>query len=747
MTQRPDAYHMEAGTNESPTSPPPLTEQEHLGALSLEISIALSGFETLDEMLKACTEALLRHTDAALARIWLPTEDNTLELHASAGPAQPDNASKRVPLSSTTGVAVNETAYTAIQRKPHLVSLLTDDANGGNHSKSPIQQWARQENITAFAGYPLLVRAQLIGVLELFTCRPLSVVASQTLSTVSNSIALGIERQRMLEERTYLLQREHKSHIEAEIARQHLHDLFMQAPAIICVLHGPQHTYELANPLYLQIIGQQDIIGKTVHETSPELGAQGYYDLLDRVYTTGEPFIGKELPAKLDRDGRFEDAYFNFVYQPTHDDEGKVDGILIHAVDVTEQVKAREALKNNQERLELAQQSGHIGTFELVLATGETIWTPELEAVYGLPPGGFEGKYENWANRVHPDDLPAVEENLRSAIAGGPPFDIEYRILWPNGAIRWIQAKGIVDCDEQGKPTRVIGVNIDITERTEAERELSRLYQSLQDLNANLEAQVIQRTEALNQINLELQRSNNELQDFAYVASHDLQEPLRKIQAFGNLLEEEYGDVVGEGKMYIERMRSAAARMRVLIDDLLAFSRVTTKAQPFVQVDLNAVAQQVVDDLGPRLEAAHGTIELGELPTIEADPQQMYQMLQNLMGNAVKFHKPDSPPVVKVSAELLPASVEPDAESKASYLLRVEDNGIGFDEKYTDRIFTVFQRLHGKDSYEGTGIGLAVVRKIVERHNGTIIAHSSPGNGATFLVTLPIQHGMREIEA
>jgi PAS domain S-box-containing protein len=560
---------------------------------------------------------------------------------------------------------------------------------------------------------------------------------------------MGIERQQMLEERTRLLQREYKAHIEVEIARQRLQDLFMQAPAIIAVLRGPQHTYELANPLYMQVVGRDDIIGKTVREASPELVEQGYVMLLDQVYKTGEPFIGKELPAKINHFGS-DKTYFSFVYQPTRSSTGEVDGILIHAMDVTEQVLAREKLKDNQERLELAQKSGHIGTFEWILAINQITWTPELEALYGLPPGGFEGKYENWASRVHPDDLLAAEENIQAAIAGGPPYDVEFRVTWPDGTRHWIQGKGNVDYNEQGEPWRMIGVNIDITERKEAELQLSELYQSLQDLNTTLEAQVVQRTEALNQSNLELQRSNGELQEFAYVASHDLQEPLRKIQAFGNLLEEEYGEAVGEGRMYIERMRNAAARMRILIDDLLTFSRVTTKAQPFVPVDLNAVAQQVVDDLGPRLESTHGTIELGALPAINADAQQMYQMLQNLLGNAVKFHKPDLPPLVTVSSEVLLASTEPDVEdleSTARCVIRIEDNGIGFDEKYTDRIFTVFQRLHGKDKYEGTGIGLAVVRKIVERHGGTIVASSSPGAGATFLVTLPIHYATKEIEA
>jgi light-regulated signal transduction histidine kinase (bacteriophytochrome) len=286
----------------------------------------------------------------------------------------------------------------------------------------------------------------------------------------------------------------------------------------------------------------------------------------------------------------------------------------------------------------------------------------------------------------------------------------------------------------------MIGVNIDITERKQAEQEVMLVNLRLQDLNTNLEAMVAARTqeleqsaEVLRQLNIELQRSNQELQDFAYVASHDLQEPLRKIQAFGNLLEEEYGAQIGEGKAYLDRMRNSAGRMRVLIEDLLTFSRVTTKAQPFSQVDLNVIMRDVIDDLSSRLQTTQGRIEvLGDLPTIEADPRQMYQMLQNLLSNALKFHRADQPPHVRVHAEL---QEQPDASKQ--YALFVEDNGIGFDEKYLDRIFTVFQRLHGRGSYEGTGIGLAVVRKIIERHGGTITASSAPGKGSTFIVTLP----------
>jgi PAS domain S-box-containing protein len=234
----------------------------------------------------------------------------------------------------------------------------------------------------------------------------------------------------------------------------------------------------------------------------------------------------------------------------------------------------------------------------------------------------------------------------------------------------------------------------------------------------------------------ELARSNRELQEFASVASHDLQEPLRKIQAFGERLETHLAERMDEAERdFLDRMRGAAQRMSTLITDLLAFSRVTSKAQPFAPVDLGAVAREVLSDLEVRIQRTGGKVELGPLPVVEADPLQMRQLLQNLIGNALKFHRPGVPPLVRLRAE--------PAETSGNCRLIVEDNGIGFDEKYLDRIFGVFQRLHGRGEYEGTGMGLAIARKISERHGGSITATSRPGAGATFLVTLPLRQPRR----
>ena len=231
---------------------------------------------------------------------------------------------------------------------------------------------------------------------------------------------------------------------------------------------------------------------------------------------------------------------------------------------------------------------------------------------------------------------------------------------------------------------------------------------------------------------VKLQESNRELEDFAHVASHDLQEPLRKIQAFGDRLKARYNDALtGDGLDYLDRMQKAAGRMQALINDLLAFSRVTTKAQPFAPVDLTAVAHEVVHDLEVRIHQTGGEVIVGPLPTIDADPLQMRQLLQNLVGNGLKFHRPDAPPRVELSG---------DASGGEAHVV-VRDNGIGFDEKYAERIFTMFERLHGRAAYDGTGIGLAICRKIAHRHGGEVRATSTPGSGARFEVTLPVRHG------
>ena len=263
--------------------------------------------------------------------------------------------------------------------------------------------------------------------------------------------------------------------------------------------------------------------------------------------------------------------------------------------------------------------------------------------------------------------------------------------------------------DSEGKVTGIRSFMVDVTQRRLAEQALQ--------------------TQAR-----ELARSNAELEQFAYVASHDLQEPLRKIQAFGDRLKIKCGPALDEdGRDYLTRMQNAANRMQTLIHDLLALSRVASRPHPFTAVNLSEVAWEVVSDLESRIEQVEGRVEIGPLPAVLADRLQISQLLQNLIGNALKFHKPGRKPVVEVRAESVTVGPFEDPGCR----LTVEDNGIGFDEKYRERSFQVFQRLHGRNEYDGSGIGLAICRKIAERHGGSITAESVPGTGSKFIVTLP----------
>ena len=295
---------------------------------------------------------------------------------------------------------------------------------------------------------------------------------------------------------------------------------------------------------------------------------------------------------------------------------------------------------------------------------------------------------------------------------------------------------------------RTIGSSGDLSARVSlpGSDELSDLAGEINRMLESLERSQDERKaaqEALAEQADRLTQSNQQLEQFAYSASHDMQEPLRKVMAFGDLLQTKRGEALDEqGRDYVRRMQDAAARMQALINDLLTFSRVTTKAQPFATVDLSDLTEGVLSDLEVAIEQSGGRVELGDMPTIEADPTQMRQLMQNLIGNGLKFHRPGEPPIVKVGVRPMngqSGQLNGDSSPNNRCEIIVDDNGIGFDEAHRERIFSLFQRLHGRSAYEGTGIGLAICRRIAERHAGSIAAASTPGEGATFVVTLPVK--------
>ena len=289
--------------------------------------------------------------------------------------------------------------------------------------------------------------------------------------------------------------------------------------------------------------------------------------------------------------------------------------------------------------------------------------------------------------------------------------------------------------------------NLDINLQTSSQDEIGQLARTFNEMAINLSKEragrfVAETNEAkITAIASKLKESNGELQEFAHIASHDLQEPLRKVTGFGSRLQDKYSDKIDErGQDYINRMMNAASRMQSLIDGLLDYSRVTTKGKAFTPVNLSTIAQEVLSDLEVRIEENGAKVTVEELPTIEADELQMRQLFQNLLGNALKFHKPGESPEIKMSCEVTDTKKGQSLSSaNASCTIITKDNGIGFDGKHSDRIFEVFQRLHGRNEYQGTGIGLSVCKKIVARHGGSISAESTAEQGATFKVTLPIK--------
>ena len=266
----------------------------------------------------------------------------------------------------------------------------------------------------------------------------------------------------------------------------------------------------------------------------------------------------------------------------------------------------------------------------------------------------------------------------------------------------------------------------------------------LGELNATLEERVAERTAVAERRAAELARSNSELEQFASVASHDLQEPLRKIRMYAERLLKRAADTLPEeAASDVTRMHDAAERMQRLIDDLLSFARVSSRRREFEPVELSALAHEVVGDLEARIRELDAEVVIDELPVVAADRAQMSQLLQNLVSNALKFHRDGVRPRVHIRAEIVegePPRFEGESANGRRCLIAVEDNGIGFEQKYAERIFSAFERLHGRSEYEGTGIGLSIARKIAWRHGGELTATSEPGRGSTFILTLPLAH-------
>jgi PAS domain S-box-containing protein len=362
---------------------------------------------------------------------------------------------------------------------------------------------------------------------------------------------------------------------------------------------------------------------------------------------------------------------------------------------------SEKVVKELNAKLDLALSNASIGVWEWDISTNAINWDERMENIFGIKPGTFEGNYDAFESFLVDEDIAHVRKGISSALDFDAPFETVYRIKLKNGDIKHINAKALVNRDHEGKPFRMTGVCFDITEMKKgAEQNLFKL-------------------------NEELLRSNKELEQFAYVASHDLQEPLRMISSFTQLLSQRYKDKLDhDADEFIQFAVEGANRMQRLINDLLEYSRVETKGKSLSETDMQNVLGHAINNLKLIINEKAALITNDELPVVLADAGQIIQLLQNLLGNSLKFC--EISPKIHISA----------VEEKEYFQFSVKDNGIGIEPQYFDRIFSIFQRLHQKEEYEGTGIGLAICRRIVERHGGKIWVESIPGIGTTFKFTL-----------
>ena len=428
-----------------------------------------------------------------------------------------------------------------------------------------------------------------------------------------------------------------------------------------------------------------------------------------RSISEGVPY---EFEHRLRRhDGQYQ--YFSARAVPVFEADGSLrEWAGIHT-EITQRRPTEQSLRDGEQRFR-----------ELADAMPQIVWGARPDGhfdYYNQRWYDFTGRPEssdgdgNWADVVHPEDREQALKFWQLAILTGDAYEIEYRLKSGNGEYRWHLTRALPVRDETKTITRWFGTCTDIDARKRTE---DRLRASTVTLTQN----------------------NRELEEFASVASHDLQEPLRKVQAFVGCLRDEQGATLNtEGIKYLDRIQNAAMRMATLVSDLLEISRMSSKGRPFIPVNLNEVVKGVLSDLETRLAQTNGRVEVSLLPTVTSDPLQMRQLFQNLIGNSLKFHRANEVPIVRVSAEILDnREITGSTRAGSSCRISVADNGIGFDEKYLEKVFTIFQRLHGRGEYEGTGIGLAICRKIVERHGGTITARSELGKGATFVAILPM---------
>ncbi|RYD58377.1 MAG: PAS domain-containing protein [Sphingobacteriales bacterium] len=518
-----------------------------------------------------------------------------------------------------------------------------------------------------------------------------------------------------------------------EESEQRVRAVVESAPFPIGVYTGAEMLIELANQSIIDVWGKgADVIGKRYTEILPELENQEIFEQLAQVYHTGIPFHARNQQVDLVVEGKLQPYYFNYSFTPVYAN-GQIYGVMNTAAEVTDLVLAKQQVEQSERNFRNMVLQAPVamcillGPQHVVEVANELmleIWGKPVENVLNRPifeglPDAREQGLEDLLNHVYKTGETFTAHEMPVVLLRNGKTDTVYQnfVYEP-----YKNAEGII--------LGVLAISIDVSAQVLARQKIEEVVE--------------ERTRELAIANSNLQRSNSDLEQFAYIASHDLQEPLRKVKTYAQMLEHSLTDIPELAQNYFEKISRSTGRMSALIRDVLAYSQLANKKQTFERVDLNEVLNGIRSDFELLIEQKNAQLQWNNLPVIEAIPLQMSQLFSNLVSNALKFSAENIPPVVsittrKATREEVSSQGLPLIETHYN-IVEVQDNGIGFEQEYADQIFNIFQRLHGKDEYSGTGIGLALCKKIALNHNGDISARSTPGQGTTFTIFLPLKH-------
>ncbi|OXB10707.1 PAS domain-containing sensor histidine kinase [Flavobacterium reichenbachii] len=502
-----------------------------------------------------------------------------------------------------------------------------------------------------------------------------------------------------------------------------------QSPVAICLFTGSDMKIEIANDIMIGYWGKnKSVIGKPLQEGIPELKGQPFADILHDVYQTGETYYGRSMPADLEINGVLSTHYFDFTYTPIRDSKGEIYGIMNIAINITNQVIASKKLDETRIALAGAIELAELATWRIDIATGFIVCSTRFKHWLGLDTHNtHKDEVFNLIADTHRQKvIDSIEETLKPGSSDF--YDYEFPIINKlTGQVRIIHANAQVIYGKDNAPECLSGTAQDVTKERELKEELK--------------FKVKERTQELHAANAELEINNQELKQFAYIASHDLQEPVRKISVFTEMLQNNLEKNPQKVQMYIDKIINSTKRMENLIKDVLGFSQLSSASKNFESVNLNDIVKEIINDFDLTIEQKNASLFFNNLPVIEAIPLQMSQLFGNLISNALKYSKPDMAPIISITSEKLSESnkhiLAPELNAGEYVKIEIKDNGIGFSQNYAEQIFNIFQRLHGKDEFAGTGIGLAMCRKILHNHNGKITAASEESVGTTFTIIIP----------